>query len=182
MPECSLFLVSCSITEVAATLSLLPNLAFVDIGFETLEGPLDSTCALSAAQTLESLNLMGNALSGSIPACIAQLPALAELHLDFNQLTGSIPPVLPSASPLVYFTAAYQVQHMHVWQAGRKHQRPLCPTTAGGDARSPEAVSFAGAAGLPERPVLHHAALLWHKLEKLLLCNCPKSPGRCHKI
>ena len=33
------------------------------------------------AQQLQQLNLMNNALSGSIPSCIASLPALVELHL-----------------------------------------------------------------------------------------------------
>ncbi len=33
------------------------------------------------AQRLRQLNLMNNALSGSIPSCVAKLPALVELHL-----------------------------------------------------------------------------------------------------
>ncbi len=35
----------------------------------------------TAVQQLAQLNLVGNAISGSIPACIATLPQLVELHL-----------------------------------------------------------------------------------------------------
>lgn len=94
---------------MAKTLKSLPSLAYVDLGFDSLEGALDSACPLASTKKLESLNLMNNGLSGSIPACIAQLPNLAELHLDYNQLTGTLPAQIPAGSPLTYFTAAYQV-------------------------------------------------------------------------
>lgn len=98
-----------SITDVAKTLSALPKLEYVDLGFDSLEGPLDSACGLARTRKLESLNLMNNALSGSIPACFTQLPELVELHLDYNQLTGSLPAFDTANSPMVYFSAAYQV-------------------------------------------------------------------------
>ena len=98
-----------SITDVAKTLSALPKLEYVDLGFDSLEGPLDSACGLARTRKLESLNLMNNALSGSIPTCFTQLPELVELHLDYNQLTGSLPAFDTANSPMVYFSAAYQV-------------------------------------------------------------------------
>jgi len=94
---------------VAKTLSALPSLQYVDLGFDSIEGPLDSACGLAKTKTLASLNLMNNQISGSIPACITQLPTMVELHLDFNQLTGAIPAFYTTDSPLTYFTAAYQV-------------------------------------------------------------------------
>lgn len=98
-----------SITQVAKTLSALPNLQYVDLGFDSIEGPLDSACGLAKTKVLASLNLMNNQISGSIPACITQLPTMVELHLDFNQLTGVIPNFYTPNSPLTYFSAAYQV-------------------------------------------------------------------------
>ncbi len=105
----SKYLPLCSITQVAKTLATLPKLQYVDLGFDGLEGPLDSACGLAKTKKLASLNLMNNALTGSIPACFGQLPALTELHLDYNQLTGAIPAFDVPSSPMVYFSAAYQV-------------------------------------------------------------------------
>ena len=99
-----------SITQVAKTLSALPKLAYVDLGFDALEGPLDSACGLAKTKKLASLNIMNNALTGSIPACFGQLPELAELHLDYNQLTGTLPAFDAANSPMVYFSAAWQVR------------------------------------------------------------------------
>ena len=101
--------VLCSITTVANTLSELPALKYVDMGYTQLEGPLDTACGLASTKKLQQLNLMNNALTGSIPACITGLPQMVEMHLDYNQLTGSIPAFPASNSPLVYFTASNQV-------------------------------------------------------------------------
>lgn len=103
----------CSITTIAQTLSQLPALKYLDLGYDQLEGPLDTACGLAATKKLQQLNLMDNALTGNIPACITQLPQMVEMHLDYNQLTGAIPAFPSSNSPLVYFTAAYQVPPVH---------------------------------------------------------------------
>ena len=95
----------CSITTIAQTLAQLPALKYVDLGYDQLEGPLDTACGLAATKKLQQLNLMNNALTGNIPACITQLPQMVEMHLDYNMLTGSIPAFPSSNSPLVYFTA-----------------------------------------------------------------------------
>ncbi len=108
----------CSITQVAKALGALPKLQYVDLGFDGIEGPLDSACNLAKTKKLASLNLMNNALTGSIPACFGPLPALAELHVDYNQLTGAIPAFDVPNSPMVYFSAAYQVW-LHV-RIGRR--------------------------------------------------------------
>ena len=100
----------CSITTIAHTLSQLPALKYVDLGYGEVEGPLDTACGLAATKKLQQLNLINNALTGSIPACITELPQMVEMHLDYNQLTGAIPAFPSSNSPLVYFTAAYQVR------------------------------------------------------------------------
>lgn len=107
-----------SITQVAKTLSALPKLQYVDLGFDGIEGPLDSACGLAKTKKLASLNLMNNALTGSIPACFGQLPALAELHVDYNQLTGAIPAFDVPNSPMVYFSAAYQVWEHDLQRSG----------------------------------------------------------------
>ena len=99
----------CSITTIAQTLSQLPALKYVDLGYGELDGALDTACGLAATKKLQQLNLMNNALTGNIPACITELPQMVEMHLDYNQLTGAIPAFPSSNSPLVYFTASYQV-------------------------------------------------------------------------
>ena len=93
------------------------------MGYAQLEGPQAPACGLASTKKLQQLNLMNNALTGSIPACITGLPQMVEMHLDYNQLTGSIPAFPASNSPLVYFTAAYQVgplpssAFLHQWHA-----------------------------------------------------------------
>lgn len=100
----------CSITRIANTLAQLPALKYLDMGYTELEGPLDSACGLAATRKLAQLNLVSNALSGSIPACLSQLPGMVELHLDNNQLTGTIPAFSTANNPMVYFTASFQVR------------------------------------------------------------------------
>ncbi|KAK9839237.1 hypothetical protein WJX81_003310 [Elliptochloris bilobata] len=97
-----------NISGIATTLASLPELQYVNLGYNMLDGQLDHACNLTSTRRLAQLNLMNNALSGSIPACIASLPQLVELHLDFNQLTGSLPAPVAN-SPLVYLTAAFQM-------------------------------------------------------------------------
>lgn len=46
------------------------------------------------------LTLLGNSLSGPLPAELADLPALEDLHLSFNDLTGEIPVGLGQLSRL----------------------------------------------------------------------------------
>ena len=89
-----------SITTIAQTLSQQPALKYVDLGYDELGGALDTACGLAATKNLQQLNLMNNALTGNIPACITQLPQMIEMHLDYNQLTGSIPAFPSSNSPL----------------------------------------------------------------------------------
>ena len=99
----------CSITTVAGTLANMTALKYVDLGYTELSGAFDTACGLASTKQLQQLNLISNALSGSIPSCVTSLPQMVELHLDSNQLTGTIPAFASSKSPLVYFTAASQV-------------------------------------------------------------------------
>ena len=101
--------VLCSITTVADTLAKMPALKYVDLGFTELSGALDTACGLASTKQLQQLNVINNALSGSIPSCITSLPQMVELHLDSNQLTGTVPAFASSNSPLVYFSASDQV-------------------------------------------------------------------------
>ena len=83
-------------------------LKYVDLGYTELSGAFDTACGLASTKQLQQLNLISNALSGSIPSCVTSLPQMVELHLDSNQLTGTIP-AFASSKSLVYFTAASQV-------------------------------------------------------------------------
>ena len=105
----TLISVLCSITTVADTLANMAALKYVDLGYTELSGAFDTACGLASTKQLQQLNIIGNALSGSIPSCITRLPQMVELHLDSNQLTGTIPAFSSSKSPLVYFTASSQV-------------------------------------------------------------------------
>lgn len=55
----------------------------------TWQGPLAS--GLGYATTLRSIQLSGNALSGSLPPQWSQLTALTSLDLSSNALTGTLP-------------------------------------------------------------------------------------------
>ena len=61
--------VLCSITTVADTLAKMPALKYVDLGFTELSGALDTACGLASTKQLQQLNVINNALSGSIPSC-----------------------------------------------------------------------------------------------------------------
>ena len=57
----------CSITTIAQTLAQLPALKYVDLGYDQLEGPLDTACGLAATKKLQQLNLMNNCAHGEHP-------------------------------------------------------------------------------------------------------------------
>jgi hypothetical protein len=75
----------CSITVIAQTLSKLPALEYLDLGYNGLLGPLDTACGLAATKELESLDFTNNALSGSIPPCLTGMSACSLHHLQVKR-------------------------------------------------------------------------------------------------
>ncbi|CAI5463681.1 unnamed protein product [Closterium sp. Yama58-4] len=82
--------------SIPPALFALPSLRELTLRGNNLTGaPLPTTTAAPAATLpvpgLESLDVGGNALSGSIPAQVSLLTGLTRLALDHNQLDGSLP-------------------------------------------------------------------------------------------
>ncbi|GJP42191.1 hypothetical protein CLOM_g1789 [Closterium sp. NIES-68] len=71
---------------LAANLPSIPNLQYLDISYNFIYGTLPTT--ILAKDTLTSLSLSSNYLSGSIPAIGSQI---SHLHLPHNYLTGTFP-------------------------------------------------------------------------------------------
>jgi len=69
-----------------------PFLKTIDFGFNKFKGSLSGLGVVS--QSLESLLLVANEFTGTIPSGINQLEALVTLELHDNDLSGSIPPEL----------------------------------------------------------------------------------------
>ncbi|MFA6954626.1 MAG: fibronectin type III domain-containing protein [Thermoanaerobaculia bacterium] len=87
--ECSWFGVFCNQS---------PNfVAILDLRANNVTGPLP--VELAQLTKLEELYLQGNALNGTIPKALANLP-LRTLNLGQNQITGAIPTELGSTSTL----------------------------------------------------------------------------------
>ncbi|GKV48978.1 hypothetical protein SLEP1_g55750 [Rubroshorea leprosula] len=61
---------------------------------------LDLSDSIGQLSKLESINLSGNQLSGSIPDSIGQLSKLESIYLSVNQLSGSIPNSIGQLSKL----------------------------------------------------------------------------------
>lgn len=101
----------CSLTVISNTLEAAANLAFVDLRNNNLWGNLSQGCGLTRSGFMEQISLSGNALNGSIPACILGLKNLVELRLDNNALAGVVPAIAGAkSSKLVHFIAANQVR------------------------------------------------------------------------
>ncbi|MCY3658428.1 MAG: hypothetical protein OXG36_05310 [Caldilineaceae bacterium] len=69
---------------------LRQSLETLDLSWNLLTGPLPD--ALGQFRNLQSLDLRANGLTGSLPHEWRQLRQLQTLHLGANQLTGSLPP------------------------------------------------------------------------------------------
>ena len=86
----------------------MESLEFLDLGWNTLEGPIPPE--LGQLGNLEVLNVCGNTrrdgtmivggLTGSIPAELGNLMSLKGLALNINELTGSIPSELGNLQDL----------------------------------------------------------------------------------
>ncbi|GJP42184.1 hypothetical protein CLOM_g1787, partial [Closterium sp. NIES-68] len=71
---------------LAANLPSIPNLQYLELSYNFIYGTLPT--AILAKDTLTSISLASNYLSGSIPAVGSQI---SELHLPHNYLTGTFP-------------------------------------------------------------------------------------------
>ena len=82
-------------------LSALPNLNFVNLRGNYLEGSIPSS--YGERPNLEVLLLDNNRLTGSIPATLGNLTNLRDLDLSSNELTGTIPSSLGNLTNLTFF-------------------------------------------------------------------------------
>ena len=79
-----------SLPRDKAVWAALPKLKTLDLSSNGLGGGVPSE--ISASAELEQLNLLGNKLTGTLPASLpASLPKLETLILARNNLTGSLP-------------------------------------------------------------------------------------------
>ena len=80
----------CSISLVASSLGSLQSLRSLSLNGNSLSGNLKTTCAL-VTDPMAAMDLSVNYLSGSIPACYGQSTSLRKVHLDANDLSGPFP-------------------------------------------------------------------------------------------
>lgn len=83
----------------------LPNLIFYGASYNNLTGPLPT--GLYKSNNLETVQLSGNGLTGTILRDIHKLPKLTFLNIAGNLLSGSLPPELGQCSELTYVNLAF---------------------------------------------------------------------------
>mmetsp|Transcript_44601 Transcript_44601/g.72609 ORF Transcript_44601/g.72609 Transcript_44601/m.72609 type:complete len:1369 (-) Transcript_44601:1160-5266(-) len=76
--------------SVPAAVFSAPRLKYVSLNTNMLSGPLIIPANAPALQTLETLDMGRNNLSGTLPSTLIA-PNLAKIVLSFNQLSGPIP-------------------------------------------------------------------------------------------
>ncbi len=111
----------CSISLVAAASQSLQSLMSLSLNGNALSGPLPSTCAL-VQDSMAALDMSVNYISGSIPSCYGQSSTLRKLHLDANDLEGPFP-AFSENSIIMSITASNQVTHCHLHSHA---QAPSC--------------------------------------------------------
>ncbi|KAH0773830.1 hypothetical protein KY290_010967 [Solanum tuberosum] len=74
------------------------NLGYLDLKFNSLQGPLPSSICNKSSLTL--LDLSRNNFSNSIPTCLGSMASLMVLDLRRNNFTGSLPPLCAQSTSL----------------------------------------------------------------------------------
>lgn len=90
--------VSTSTNDICGTNSMLAQL---DLRRNGLKGSLPVELIL-LAENLESIQVNGNSIEGTVPAFVADLKKLGRLHLNGNLLTGTIPSSLGQLSATLW--------------------------------------------------------------------------------
>ncbi|KAL8140283.1 hypothetical protein V2J09_006304 [Rumex salicifolius] len=79
---------NCSLQGSIPDLSRIPSLAYIDLGYNNLSGPVPSE---KLSDDMTTIILSNNSLNGSIPINLTRLPQLQRLLLDNNSFSGSVP-------------------------------------------------------------------------------------------
>ncbi|MED6209477.1 hypothetical protein PIB30_055068 [Stylosanthes scabra] len=69
------------------SLSKAKKLAYLDLSANGLTGPISSSAQFEGMQSLLSINLSYNSISGSIPSSLFMIPSLEEVYLSNNQFS-----------------------------------------------------------------------------------------------
>lgn len=88
-----------------AGLSECQSLQTLDVSFNALTGPIPASIC-DDIPNLVTLNVQHNALGGVIPAALGSCKYLNDMYLNDNELTGEIPPQLALAPRLTHFSVA----------------------------------------------------------------------------
>ncbi|KAK1353128.1 putative LRR receptor-like serine/threonine-protein kinase [Heracleum sosnowskyi] len=79
---------NCSLQGPIPDLSMIPNLAYIDLSFNQLQGFIPSN---KLSEAITTIDLSNNSLNGTIPANFSGFPRLQRLFISNNSLSGSIP-------------------------------------------------------------------------------------------
>ncbi|KAJ3669098.1 hypothetical protein LUZ60_011048 [Juncus effusus] len=82
---------NCSLTGSVPDMSGIPQLAFLDLSWNQLSGPIPTN---KFSTNITTIDFSHNLLNGTIPASLSGLPNLQLLALEDNFFDGSIPPNL----------------------------------------------------------------------------------------
>jgi hypothetical protein len=88
-----------------AGLSQCQSLQTLDVSFNALTGPIPASIC-DDIPNLVTLNVQHNLLGGFIPAALGSCKYLNDMYLNDNQLTGEIPPQIALAPRLTHFSVA----------------------------------------------------------------------------
>ncbi|KAH7672448.1 Non-specific serine/threonine protein kinase protein [Dioscorea alata] len=88
---------NCSLQGAVPDLSAIPQLIYLDLGWNQLEGTIPSN---KLSKNITTIDLSNNLLNGSIPSNFSRLPKLQRLSLENNKLSGSVPSAFWQNMPL----------------------------------------------------------------------------------
>jgi len=96
------------IDEISPSICILKSLTELDLSFNNLRGNIPS-CLGNFSQSLESLDLKGNKLSGLIPQTYMIGNSLQQIDLSNNNMQGELPRELVNSRMLEFFDVSYNI-------------------------------------------------------------------------
>lgn len=96
---------SCNISGILPPFRTCQSVSTIDLSMNSLTGSIPG--GVAACRVLEKMDLANNNLTGHIPPGLANLPTLQVLDMSHNNLDGPIPPMFSNSSSLLFLNVSF---------------------------------------------------------------------------